>query len=185
MKTKFILHGGLNPEKLEENNDSFYKEILIDTPKESSVLIVPFAKAVERIPATTERVISKFNKNKQYKKLNFLIADEQSFIKQIESSRVIFFQGGTSLKLLEALRNYPDLEKSLKGKIVVGESAGANVLCKFFYSPKTDQIVEGLGFLPIKIIPHYKKEYEGKLDDIGTDSELLTLQECEYKIYTI
>lgn len=185
MKTKFILHGGLNPEKLEENNNVFYLEILADTSKEYSVLIVPFAKAVERIPETTERVISKFNKNREDKKLNFLIANEQSFIKQIELSDIIFFQGGTSLKLLEVLKKYPELEYSLKGKIVVGESAGANVLCKFFYSPKTDQIVEGLGFLPIKIIPHYKKDYEGKLGNVGSDLELLLLREDDYKVYFI
>ncbi len=67
----------------------------------------------------------------------------------------------------------------------MGESAGANVLCKLFYSPKTDQIVEGLSILPIKIIPHYKKEYEGKLDKVGIDFELLTLQEGEYMVYSI
>ncbi|MEI6479988.1 MAG: hypothetical protein WCO12_00490 [bacterium] len=71
MKTKFILHGGLNPEKLEENDSNFYIEILREVPKESSILIVPFAKAIERIPITTEKIMTKFKKNNEDKNLNF------------------------------------------------------------------------------------------------------------------
>ena len=183
MKTKFVLHGGLNPERLEENNAAFYREILADTPKELSILIAPFAKDIERIPVTTERVMSMFNKNKGDKNLNFQIANEESFIKQIESADIVFFQGGKSSKLLETIKEYPNLEESLKGKIIAGESAGANVLGKFFYSPNADQISEGLGILPIKIIPHFKKEYENKLDKINVNLELVSLQEYEYKIF--
>ena len=70
----------------------------------------------------------------------------------------------------------------LRGKIVAGESAGANVLCAYFYSPHSDSIGEGLGFVPFKIIPHYRDEHAGKLDSGGAGLETLYLRECEFKV---
>ncbi len=64
MKTKFILHGGFTPSNQQEDNSDFYKEIIKDAPKSAKVLIVPFAKDIERIPITTERVKGEFDRNK-------------------------------------------------------------------------------------------------------------------------
>ena len=66
-----MLHGGFTPGNLEENNSDFYKEILKDTPESTKILIVPFAKDIERIPITTERVKGEFNENKQQEKLEW------------------------------------------------------------------------------------------------------------------
>jgi len=71
----------------------------------------------------------------------------------------------------------------LDGKIVAGESAGANVWGRYFYSPSADSIGEGLGYLPVKIIPHYIEQYEGKLDGVGKDLVKLYLPEYEYKVF--
>ena len=73
----------------------------------------------------------------------------------------------------------------MSGKIVAGESAGANVFGEFFYSPSADKIDEGLGFLPLKIIPHYSENYRGKLDNVGKKLESLLLPEYEYKVFEI
>lgn len=185
MKTKFILHGGFTKGKTEENNGEFYAEILKDAPEESKILLVCFAKDDERVPIATERVKIEFNKSKWQNELTFEIASEGLFIEQIKSADVIYFHGGTTLKLLEALKKFPNLKDSLNGKIVAGESAGANVFGKFFYSPSADKVDEGLGFLPLKIIPHYSETYKGKLDSVGKDLELLSLPEYEYKVFEI
>ncbi len=182
MTAKFILHGGFTPGNQKENNSDFYKEILKDAPEKAEVLIVPFAKDVERIPVTTERVKGEFNQNKHQEKLNFDVANEKSFIEQIKSANIIYFQGGTSLKLLEALRKFPNLKDCLDGKTVAGESAGANVLAKFFYSPSAQIVSGGLGILPIKIIPHYKDEFKDVFKDVGKNLESLFLKEYEHKV---
>lgn len=183
MKTKFILHGGYTPGQKEEDNSKFYIEILKDTPEKAKVLIVPFAKDIERIAPTTERVKREFNENNTNKKLDFEVANEESFIEQIKSADIIYFQGGKTLKLLEVLKIFPNFRNLLDGKTVAGESAGANVLAKYFYSPNSDKVDEGLGFLPIKIIPHYSEKDKGKLDDVGKDLEELYLPEYQYKVY--
>lgn len=183
LKTKFILHGGFHPGSTSEDNTSFYKEILKDAPQNVKILLVPFAKDPERISASTEKITSEFNKNKEQRYVTIEVANEKEFLHQIKTANVIYFQGGKSIKLLEALKKYSHLEEVLLGKIVAGESAGANVWGKFFYSPHANTIFQGLGILPLKIIPHYKKEYEGKLDSVGVGLETLLLPEYEFKVF--
>lgn len=183
MKTKFVLHGGFTKGKTDEDNSKFYIEILKDAPEGAKVLLVCFAKDDERVPEATKKVIGEFEKSKWQNKIYFDIAKQGSFEEQIKSSDVVYFHGGTTLKLLEALKNFPNLKRLLSGKIVAGESAGANVFGKFFYSPNADKVGEGLGFLPLKIIPHYSEKYKGKLDNVGNGLELLALPEYEFKVF--
>lgn len=184
-KTKFILHGGGSAGKIDEDNTDFYKEILKDTPESAKVLLVPFAKDTERIPLAIERVTVEFNKNRESKNLTIETATEDNLIAQIRSADVVYFHGGTSLKLLEVLKKYPDLREAIKGKVVAGESAGANVFCTYFYSPNADGVFEGLGFLPLKSIPHYREEYKDKLNNVGLNLESLLLKEYEFKVFVI
>lgn len=182
-RTKFILHGGFNPEQRDENNTDFYVEVLKNAPENSKILLVPFAKDVERIPSSIAKVTSEFNKNKWQKNIVIEIANEKDLIQQVKSANIIYFFGGISSKLLEVLKKYPDLKTYLKGKTIVGESAGANVWGNFFYSPQADSVFEGLGVLPLKIIPHYKKEYEGKLGKDRAELEEVLLPEYTYKVF--
>jgi len=183
MKTKFILHGGFAKGKTDEDNSKFYAEILKDAPEKAKIFLVCFAKDDDRIPDAITRVMAELNKNKWQKEITFEIANKESFLEQIKSSDVIYFHGGKTLKLLEALKEFPDFRNLFDGKIVAGESAGANVWGRYFYSPSADSIGEGLGYLPIKIIPHYIEQYEGKLDGVGKDLAELDLSEYEYKVF--
>jgi len=183
MKTKFILHGGFQKGKTDEDNRDFYTEILKGVSERATVLLVPFAKDFERRPASISKVRAEFEHVKSTRKLAFEIANEKDFIEQIRLADVVYFHGGISEKLLETLSGYPELEKAVQGKVVAGESAGANVLGRFFYSPYANSVFEGLGVLPIKIIPHYKKEFAGKLDSVGLDFEKVLLPEYEHKVF--
>ncbi len=184
MKTKFILNGGFNSKNKNVDNSNFYKEILKDAPENAKVLLVSFAKDdPDRLRLAIPKVTSEFNTNKWQENITVDVAKEEDFISQVRSADIVYFHGGVSLKLLKTLKRYPRLEEVLKGKTVAGESAGANVFCKFFYSPHVDGVFEGLGILPLKIIPHYKKEDEGKLNKFDADLEELLLPEYVYKIF--
>lgn len=185
MKTKFILHGGFKPGQTEEDNSRFYSEILKDAPEGAKILLVCFAKDTERVATATTKVITEFNKNKWQKDIAFEIASEESFVEQIKSADIVYLHGGRTLKLRDALKRFPNLKELFSGKIVAGESAGANVLGKFCYSPSADQVIECLGILPIKIIPHYSEEYKGKLDGVGKELESVFLSEYEYRIFNL
>lgn len=184
MKTKFILHGGSDSTKKNEDNSDFYKEILKDTGDRVRILLVLFAKDdEERIKNGIKKVTQEFNNVSGNKELMISVADQGNFIEQIKLSDVINFHGGVSLRLLEALKKYKDIEELLRGKIVSGESAGANVFGKYFYSPSANNVFEGLGILPLKIIPHYREEYKNKLNGIGPDLEELFLPEYKFKVF--
>lgn len=184
MTTKFILHGGFTPKNENEDLSDFYKEMLKDAPKDANVLIVPFAKDIERVIPSSERVKRELNENKWQVNLNIEVANEENFIEQIKSGDVIYFQGGKTLRLLEALKRFPNLESLLREKIVAGDSAGANVFGELFFSPSANGVFEGLGILPFKIIPHYKDEYKNIFDDIQDPTlEDLFLKEYEYKVF--
>ncbi len=183
MRTKFILHGGFNAEKSDEDNSNFYTEILKDTPEVIHLLLVPFAKDSDRVAPAVHKVSAEFVKNNKWNKhIEIKVATEEGFLKQLEWANVMYFHGGVSLKLLDTLRQFPNIETYLPDKTVAGESAGANVWARYFYSPKADSVSEGLGILPIKIIPHFKEEYRGKLNNVGVEIEELQLPEYTFRV---
>jgi peptidase E len=184
MNTKFILHGGFNPEKIKEDNSDFYTEILKGTPQITKLLLVPFAKDADRVALSIKKVSSEFIKNNSWNKhIEIKVASEHEFIEQLLWADVIYFHGGVSLRLLETLKKFSSLEKCLAHKTVAGESAGANVWARYFYSPQADTVVEGLDVLPIKIIPHFKEEYKGKLDIVGQQLEEVYLPEYTFRVF--
>jgi peptidase E len=185
MKTKFILHGGFTPKNTNEDLSDFYREMLKDAPESGKVLIVPFAKDAERVVPASERVKGELNDSKEQKNLTIEVANEENFVEQMKSADVIYFQGGKTLRLLEVLKKFPNLESLLQGKVVAGDSAGANVFGKLFYSPSANGVFEGLGILPLKIIPHYEEEYKDVFKDQGEDLEPLYLREYEYKVFNL
>jgi peptidase E len=181
MKTKFVLHGGFDPKKSLEN-DVFFAEVLKDAPESAKVLIVLFAKEKDRWEEKYVHWKKQFQKNAGGKNLDFQMATLENFIEQLASADVVYFAGGRTESVLQSIKGFVGLNKYLAGKILVGDSAGANVFCEFGYSMSSDKVFEGLGLLPIKIIPHFIPEYANKFGDTGIDLEALYLKEYEYKV---
>lgn len=179
MNTKYVLHGGFTPGQ--NKDDYFYQEILKDAPQEPKILLVYFAKEEDRVALNRDEDVGQFNKNRGGRVLKFETANKESFIKQILNSDVVYLHGGHSGKLLEALKEYPKLKKSFEGKIVAGDSAGANVLAEAFYS-KSIGVSDGLGIIPIKLISHYLVENKDKLNHIKQNLETVFLPEYETKV---
>lgn len=185
MITKFILHGGFARGNENEDNREFYSEILSTAPEKVHVLLVCFAKDEDRVEASVLKVKEEFNKNKEQRKLSFDLAQPGTFYKQLQQADIVYFQGGQTLKLLTALKGYPGLREYLDGKVVAGESAGANVLCSVFYSPSSGTVDMGLGYISRKIIPHYSEEYENVWDGTDYSLEPLLLREYEHRIFEV
>ncbi|MEK7179844.1 MAG: Type 1 glutamine amidotransferase-like domain-containing protein [Patescibacteria group bacterium] len=181
MATKFILHGGF-ANHINTYNDSFFKEILKDTQNNPKVLLVYFAKELDRIVVNKKEDVGQFERNKENKNISFEVADEKSFVEQVKTADIVYLHGGNTLKLLETLKKFENLEKLFEGKIVAGESAGAYVLSSFFYSKKVGGIFQGFGFVPIKTICHYTGEDLEKFPD-NSKLETLLLQDYQYQIF--
>ncbi len=181
MQTKFILHGGY-AKGAKQENDVFFSEILSSAPKEVKILLVYFAEPDDCVAKRNKDDLEQFEKNKGDKTISFEIASEQLFTEQAKTADIIYFHGGHTGKLLGVLKKISNLRESFDGKIIAGDSAGANVLTSVFYS-KTIGVSEGLGFIPIKIICHYLEENRDKLKDIKSELETLFLSEYQLKVY--
>ena len=182
MRTKFVLHGGFTPGEAQVN-DSFFKEILSDAPSESVILLVYFAKEADRVVKYRDEDIEQFNKNKGSKTLQFETASEDGFVDQVKKADVVYLHGGHTGKILETLKKYSGLKELFEGKIVAGDSAGANVLAAAFYSG-TLGVAEGLGVIPLKVICHYREELKNMLQEVRPELEIIFLLEYQFKVIT-
>jgi cyanophycinase-like exopeptidase len=184
MKTKFILHGGFERGAPQEN-DAFFREILKTAPDNAKVLLVYFSgKNIEGVAKDATGDMDQFNKNKGNKSLSFEVADKSSFSEQVTQADVIYFHGGHSGKVLENVNQYPNLKNLFEGKVVAGDSAGANVFTGAFYSEKAGAL-EGLGIIPAKLLSHYREENKDKISHLCPDLETIHLKEYEFKVFEI
>lgn len=185
MKTTYILHGG-SAQHVNTKNDMFFKEILDRTGLDNiKILLVHFAGLSERAKQNKERDSAQFERNKDNKKTTIQIATKKEFIKQLSWADVVYFGGGTTVKLLKEIKGYKNLKKYLEGKVVAGESAGANFLATLCYSKSGGGMIKGLGILPVFVYPHFEKDSTLPDLEIPNSLERLLLANYEYKIFEI
>ena len=178
--TKFLLHGGASSNKSDDNR-KFFTEVLNSVNSSNvNILCVYFARPWHRWDESFEEDKEIFISVNSDRELNFDLAklDKEELIEQIGKSDIIFINGGRNgcLKdVLEDLNNFSDL---IKGKVVVGISAGANILAKYYYSNVADTIREGIGLLPIKTFCHFTENNISELNELDKYKEKITI----YKI---
>ncbi len=85
----------------------------------------------------------------------FDYAKTETFLSQIDWADVIYLHGGDTQMLFDTLPATDSLIMHFKGKIVVGSSAGANVLSKNYWSSKRALPNHGLGFADVNVMVHY------------------------------
>lgn len=182
--TKFVLHGGFSREKAPvQENDLFFQEMMKDAPEDSKILLVYFAEREEMIELRINQDHESFNKNRGTKRLIFKIATQETFIEDCKWADVIYLHGGKTTKLMSALSRYQNLGLVFKDKTIGGDSAGANALGRLFYSKNSQEIGEGLGILPIKILVHYVEGATNPLAELEPNLETLFLHEYEVKVF--
>lgn len=176
--TKYILHGGFD-KNIEYIKDEFFQEMLKDTPQDVKVLLVYFAEREDLLELRIKQSNEQLEKNKGSKNLEIKIASEENFLEECVWADIICIHGGRTVKLMEALKKYQNLEQVFSGKVVAGDSAGANILGRLFFSKNSKEIGNGLGILPFKIVVHYKDGQENPLEDVEPELETLLLHEYE------
>jgi peptidase E len=189
--TKYILAGGYI-HKAADGGKDFCEEIIKGiASKPVKILDCLFARTEDSWVQRFKDDQEFFSKNIQDFELELAIAEK--FIQQVKDSDVILFQGGIPKQLISVLNSTGDWKKELEGKVLVGISGGADTICKYYGVGKTLNIGEGLGLLPLKIIPHWKSESEysqgilidwdsllEKLKSYREDFEFITLKEGEF-----
>ncbi len=180
--TKYILHGGAAQHPNAEN-DKFFREILKNAPDNPKILLVHFASSPEKDHINKERDTAQFTRVKGAGEMTLLEANKETFMEQIKKADIVYFGGGTTVKLVEEMKQFKGLKKAFEGKVVAGESAGMNFLAEYCYSKSGGGVMKCLGILPIKTIPHYTdefKEAKKELEQIPADFETIALPEYTY-----
>lgn len=187
---KYIFHGG-GSTKGEIGNQTFFRELVKDVPENGTVLLVYFA---SREDDYTERMMydtEKCNESTS-KKLNIVVANKANFIQQVLSADAIYLRGGSTEKLINTLKEYPDFTNSLQNKniTVAGSSAGAYALSTLYSSHYEDIAAEGLGIVPVRVVTHYlsekmppREEAIKILKKTKQELPLVTLEETEWEIF--
>lgn len=177
--TKYILHGGATKIDSEENN-KFFKEIVADLSDYAKVLLIYFAREEDTWENRLSEEEKKFNLAAGGKKILLTVATKNipQLIEDIKDSDAIYICGGDTLKLVDVMKDVPDLKNLLKDKVVAGSSAGVYILAKYYYSKDLKSIGEGLEVLPMKAFCHYLKTDEKEVKELEDYKEKLEL----YKI---
>lgn len=117
----------------------------------------------------------------------------EQFREQVKWADAIYIRGGASEAiLLELQKQSEGWIEELSGKTLAGSSAGAHAVSKYYYGLDDLKIGEGLGLLPVKVIVHYRSDYnapninwnkaEQELKNYKEDLEIITLPEGCFKV---
>src|SRR5512134_2395148 len=87
-------------------------------------------------------------------------ANDESIAASLRDAKLIYMLGGFTGYLGETLKGSAAwnavLEAYEDGAVVAGSSAGAMVMCEFYYDPGRGQVIEGLNLVPNSLVlPHH------------------------------
>ena len=184
--TKFVLNGG-DPFAEEQRAKLFVDEF---TEGKKKIVVCPFAKPAERREGAALEISEKISGFRPG--LEIQHAEPANFSEFLAWTEVVYFVGGRTNLLIEELKNFSDLREMMDGKVVAGESAGANAFATYYYGLHSGDVQEGLGFLPVKIVAHYQSDYNGpefdwaealhKTEQHGDQWPVWCLKEGEYAV---
>lgn len=170
--TKFILLGGY-PQKAEDGGKAFYEELVKGFDEPVKVLHCMFARPEDAWQKTFDEDQIILAQNLPNKKLTLKMASPSEFLEQVAWADVIYFRGGITKKLLGELQKQKGWENLIEDRTIAGTSAGANILAKYYCALDNPGVEEGLGLLPVKVIVHYRSDYNAPNIDWGKSYQLL------------
>jgi cyanophycinase len=102
-------------------------------------------------------------------------ASEESIAESLREAKLIYMLGGFTGYLGETLKGSAAWQAALEayatGAVIAGSSAGAMVMCEFYYDPSRGQVVDGLNLVPNSIVlPHHNtfgKSWASRLLEIS------------------
>jgi cyanophycinase len=112
-------------------------------------------------------------------------AHDPTLAAQVRQSQLIYLLGGFTGYLGETLKGslcwQAAVEAYTEGAVLAGSSAGAMVLCQYYFDPARQQVAEGLNLLPgCCVLPHHNtfgQRWAPRLSTLLPDVILLGIDE--------
>jgi cyanophycinase len=87
-------------------------------------------------------------------------ANDEGIAKSLRDAKLIYMLGGFTHYLGQTLKDSlawkASLEAYQNGAVIAGSSAGAMVMCQFYYDPSAGKVHEGLNLIPNSLVlPHH------------------------------
>ncbi len=112
-------------------------------------------------------------------------ANDTSIAARLRQSRLIYMLGGFTGYLGETVKG-SESERAMRdayesGAVIAGSSAGAMVMCQYYFNPERGQVIEGLNFVPNTcVLPHHNtfgKRWASQLTRLLPNTVLLGIDE--------
>lgn len=112
-------------------------------------------------------------------------ANAEEIIAALSQSRLIYLLGGFPHYLGQTLlrsRSWGAMRQAYEsGAVLAGSSAGAMVLCQYYFDPQSKKVAEGLGLIPqVCVLPHHDvfgKNWATQLTNLLPKAILLGIDE--------
>jgi cyanophycinase len=155
------LHGGGEFQRGSEIGDR--RLIVAAGGADARVIIVPTAAGVDYPDAAARNGINWFKQLGARPDAAFAIdvqsANDAQVVSQIESATLIYLPGGDPSFLVNILRGSKAWTAIVaaheRGVAIGGASAGAMAFGSKMWNPRTGQLIDGLGLIPIVTLPHF------------------------------
>jgi len=87
-------------------------------------------------------------------------ANDEEIVRSLRNAKLIYLLGGFTHYLGQTLKDSlawnAAVEAYQNGAVIAGSSAGAMVMCEFYYDPSSGNVVEGLNLVPNSLVlPHH------------------------------
>ena len=112
-------------------------------------------------------------------------ANDPKIVKTLRTAKLIYMLGGFThylgQTLFESKAWAAVLDAYEKGAVIAGSSAGAMVMCEYYFDPGSTKIMQGLNLVPNTcVLPHHNtfgKNWAGKLKQLLPNVTLLGIDE--------
>lgn len=112
-------------------------------------------------------------------------ANDPRIVESLAQSHLIYMLGGFTGYLGETLKGSVSAQAMLtayqSGAVIAGSSAGAMVMCQYYFDPSQRKIIEGLGLIPNTcVLPHHNtfgKGWAAQLSHLLPNAVLLGIDE--------
>lgn len=112
-------------------------------------------------------------------------AEDPCVIAALRAAQLIYLLGGFTDYLGRTLRDSPAWEAALEvyqnGAVIAGSSAGAMVLCEYYYQSRVGEVQPGLGLVPNAcVLPHHDtfgRNWASRLAGLLPDATLIGIDE--------
>ena len=107
-------------------------------------------------------------------------AQDPLIVESLRAALLIYLLGGFTHYLAQTLLGSPAWEAVLQawrdGAVLAGSSAGAMVLCQFYFDPSQGQVCDGLGLVPgTLVLPHHNTFGKGWAARLAKELPAVTL----------